>query len=274
MDGRKRPIRGSRFRGSRDPANRSSQTSKRARKIKASPVSVSFGLQFYGDLQRFATVPTPNNRTAAALDQLHQAQSGDAEALAGLRSQFHPALEHILLARGAERTEAEDVLAEIWSECVPGPGDRSSLLVKFSGQFSLLSWLARVSINRLIDLKRRGQKQADGAETDFDDLPGLPQALPDDSLQTLLRECLGAAFARCSSQSLTLLRLVYLHGLTQREVGRMVGWNESKTSRQLAQAMEQIKSHALKELKRRDAQLELTWEDLLGLCAGDDLGFL
>ena len=219
-------------------------------------------------------MPPQNNPTDATRDQVEQAQKGDPEVLANLRAQFHPALEHILLARGAERSDAEDVLAEIWSECVPGPGTRPSLLVKFSGKFSLFSWLARVAINRLIDLKRRGQKQADGADVDFDDLPGLPQALPDDFLQTLLRECLSGAFEKCSSRSLTLLRLVYVHGLTQREVGRMVGWNELKTSRQLAQAMDQIRSHTLKELKRRDAHLEWTWEDLLGLCAGDDQDFL
>lgn len=219
-------------------------------------------------------MPIPKTLIDAALDQLHKAQQGDPDALSDLRAQFQPALENILLARGTKRAEAEDVLAEIWSECVPRPGGKPSLLVKFGGQFSLLSWLARVAINRLIDHQRRGWRQVDGAETDFDDLPGLPLSPPDDSLQTLLRECLGAAFAQCSSQSLTLLRLVYVHGLTQREVGRMVSWNEPKTSRQLAQAMEQIKSHALRELKRRDANLELAWEDLLGLCDGDDLGFV
>ena len=219
-------------------------------------------------------MPTPNHPTESALDQLQQAQQGDPEALADLRGQFQPALENILLARGTERAEMEDVLAEIWSECVPGPGAKPSLLVKFGGKFSRLSWLARVAINRLIDRQRRGRKQADGAETDFDDLPGLTPVPPDDVLQAILRESLGIAFAQCSGANLTLLRLVFLHGLTQREVGRMVGWNESKTSRQLAQAMDGIKSHTLQELKRRDAQLELSWEDLLGLCADDDLSFL
>ena len=39
----------------------------------------------------------------------------------------------------------------------------------------------------------------------------------------LLRECLERAFAQCSPEALVLLRLRYLHGLTQRELAFAYG---------------------------------------------------
>jgi len=219
-------------------------------------------------------VPFQDLPSDAEYERVRRAQQGDPEALAALREICHPHLVNILLARGANQTETEDILADIWSDCVPGAGDRPSLLAKFGGKFSLLSWLARVACNRWIDLKRRGAKQADSEDADMDALQGCPTVLEDDQLLEMLRESLRAAFARCSVEALIMLRLVYLHGLTQREVGSLFGWHESKTSRVLSQAMEQIKMSTLQNLKRRDPRLELAWEDFLGLCAEEDMEYL
>ena len=205
---------------------------------------------------------------------VRQAQQGDAAALAALREHCQLPLENILLARGANRGEVQDILADLWSDCVPGHLGKPTLLAKYGGKFSLLSWLARVAGNRWIDAKRRGARFADATATDFDDLPGCPTTLAEDGLLQLLRDSLRAAFNRCPSEALVLLRLVYVHGLTQREVGRLVGWSEAKTSRTLAQAMEHIKQQTLAELKRQDARLELSWADFVGLCASMESDFL
>ena len=45
-------------------------------------------------------------------------------------------------------------------------------------------------------------------------------------------------------------------------------------SRLLSRAMEQIESDTLGELKKRDAWLELTWQDFLDLCQTHQIGFL
>jgi len=39
---------------------------------------------------------------------------------AELREKCHNSLLGILLSRGANRTEAEDLLADLWADCVPG----------------------------------------------------------------------------------------------------------------------------------------------------------
>jgi len=140
------------------------------------------------------------------------------------------------------------LLADLWSDCVPGADDRPSLLEKFSGKCSLQGWLATVATNRWIDLKRRHSRRVEissassgeGEEDAFERLPADVAAYQEDTLVELLRESLRAAFAHCPAEAMVLLRLVYLHGVTQREVVRMLGWSEAKVSRLLSRAMEQI----------------------------------
>jgi RNA polymerase sigma factor (sigma-70 family) len=214
--------------------------------------------------------------------QVLRSQQGDAEALAALRQKHDPVLVNILLARGASRTETEDLLADLWTDCVPGSDDRPSLLEKFSGKCSLQGWLATVATNRWIDKKRRDSRKVDisasgsGEEEEdaFERLPGETNAFREDATVELLRESLRKAFARCPAEAMVLLRLVYLHGVTQREVVRMLGWSEAKVSRLLSHAMEQIERDTLGEIKKRDAWLELSWQDFLDMCQTHQIGFL
>jgi hypothetical protein len=68
---------------------------------------------------------------------------GDVDALAELREKNHGSLLGILLSRwGMNRTKAEDLLADLWGDCVPGNDDRPSILQQFSGECSLQSWLS------------------------------------------------------------------------------------------------------------------------------------
>jgi RNA polymerase sigma factor (sigma-70 family) len=214
--------------------------------------------------------------------QVQKCQQGDPDALAWLREKCHSALTNILLSRGANRTEAEDVLADMWSDCVPGRQDRPALLEKFSGKCNIQGWLATVATNRWIDRKRRDAKQVDlppldpekPEESSLDHLPAAASPTKEDALVELLRTSLQAAFRRCPDELMVLLRLVYLHGLSQREIVRMLGWHESKVSRALSQAMRQIQSDTLQELKKRDPMVELTWQDFLDLCETQQIGFL
>lgn len=217
----------------------------------------------------------PNQSADGDLDdQVQNAQQGEPDALEALRERCHPALVSILLARGATQSEAEEILADLWHDCVPGSSERPSLLSKFGGKFSILSWLARVAANRWIDMKRRASKHSSPEEADFDNLPGTPLTLEDDNLTLLLSDSLKAAFLICGGRNMVMLRLVYMHGLTQREVGKMLGWSETKTSRALTVSMKKIKEFTLTEIRRRDARLELEWEDFVGLCAGEGTDFL
>jgi RNA polymerase sigma factor (sigma-70 family) len=213
---------------------------------------------------------------------LRKCREGDPEALAEVRTRYHGPLLNILSSRGATATEAEDLLADLWADCVAGDTERPSLLEKFSGKCTLQGWLATVATNRWIDLKRKQVRRGETTKTaladkdhdPFENMPASSTPLREDTLVNLLRGSLQAAFARCSPQAMVLLRLVYMHNLSQREIVRMLGWHESKVSRFLAKAMEEIESHTLAELKKRDPWLELSWQDFVDLCETHQVGFL
>jgi RNA polymerase sigma factor (sigma-70 family) len=207
-------------------------------------------------------------------------QQGEAGALADLRARCQQPVLNILLARGASRTEAEDLLADLWADCVPGPGERPSLLEKFSGKCSLQGWLATVATNRWVDLKRKQARRAEleshnGPGGDpLAEIPALPNPVQEAALVVLLRDSLQAAFAACPADAMVCLRLVYMHGLTQRELMQLLGWSESKVSRFLSHAMEQIEKLTLAEVKKRDPWVDLSWQDFVDLCETHEIGFL
>jgi RNA polymerase sigma factor (sigma-70 family) len=213
--------------------------------------------------------------------QARRCQQGESEALAAVRLRCHDSLLRILLSRGASRTEAEDLLADLWSDCVPGDDDRPSLLEKFNGQCKLQGWLATVATRRWIDLKRKQARRVELEKTAsdhpaIDPLDRLPAAFSEereDALVNLLRDSLRVAFSLCPPEAMVLLRLRYLHGVSQREIVRMLGWHESKVSRALSQAMQDIETQVLREIKKRDPWLELTWQDFLDLCETRQMAF-
>jgi len=223
-------------------------------------------------------VPSPELESA----RVSQCVQGDSSALAGLREAHHPSLVNILRARGASESETEELLADLWGDCVPRNDDQPSLLEKFSGKCSLQGWLATVATRRWIDLKRkqtrRGETQlpahTEGNTDQFERLPATSTAATDDALVNLLRDSLQAAFASCPPADLLMLRLVYLHGLSQREIMRMWGWSESKISRKLTAALTHIEERTLAHLREQDAWLELTWQDFVDLCETHQIGFL
>ncbi|MEM9480044.1 MAG: sigma-70 family RNA polymerase sigma factor [Verrucomicrobiota bacterium] len=209
---------------------------------------------------------------------IESALAGDEAAASALRtSERTGRLESILERRGASRTEARDIVADLWSDCFNTGTDRGSLLDRFSGKGSIDAFLTRTALNRLIDYKRRqrfrgdlpGSNNGDG-EVDvsdrFDRLPAEKAAETEDSLIGLLRESLVHAFRNCDAEKLVILRLVNQHGIDQTTVGRMWGWSQSKISRAISSLMDEIRDYTLEELQRRDPWLDLQWHDFVELC--------
>ena len=71
-----------------------------------------------------------------------------------------------------------------------------------------------------------------------------------------------------------MLRLVYLHDLSQREVAAMWGYHEAKVSRSIASAMDSIRQRTLDEIHNVEPRLKLNWEDILELCRAEPLEFI
>src|SRR5262245_54083687 len=117
---------------------------------------------FVTQVGKFSVAKTPPHviRLCSMLSQSQsdvllpvQCREGDPQALADLRAQHHSSLANILRARGASPTEVDDLLADLWADCVPGHANQPSLLEKFSGKCTLQGWLATVATNRWLDLK-------------------------------------------------------------------------------------------------------------------------
>jgi len=206
---------------------------------------------------------------------------GDTSALAELREEHNASLANILAARGASGEEIKELLADLWGDCVPANDDRLTLLEKFSGKCSLQAWLVTVATRRWIDLKRkharRGETQPHDEEMHsqiLERLPAADESVMEDALVALLRDSLLAAFADCPPADMLMLRLLYQHGVTQRELMRMWNWSESKISRKISRSMELIQEATLQHLKRKDPWLHLTWQDFIDLCQTHRVGFL
>jgi RNA polymerase sigma factor (sigma-70 family) len=214
--------------------------------------------------------------------QVQKFLSGDTRILEDFVQRYSPVLRRKLVQRGGKRVEADEIIASLWSDSVPEATTRGSLLEKYNGLASLQSWLLTVATRRMIDVKRSQRFTVSGEEPDqadhhayrlLDRAPAEPEARPEDSLLELLQTSLRVAWDRSTADELIILHLVHLHGLTQREVGRMWGWTESKVSRILNRAIRHIKQETLRQVKQSDPWLELTWQDFLDLCKTRSIGF-
>jgi hypothetical protein len=70
---------------------------------------------------------------------------------------------------------------------------------------------------------------------------------------------------------MVILQLVFIHGMTQRQVAKIWGCHEAKISRMLDSAMDQIAADTLRSIKLADPWLNIQWEDFLELCDGAGL---
>jgi RNA polymerase sigma factor (sigma-70 family) len=198
----------------------------------------------------------------------------EAPAASELRSRYHGKLVGVLRARGANQTEAEDLVADLWTDCFAARGNRQTLLTKYQGRCALESWLLTVATHRLVDLKRRQSFRVevpaspDSSEDFFDRRPQPEKATSEKHLLRMLREAIQRAFAKQDPDAILMLKLVHLHQLSQREIARMWGWHESKVSRTLEVTRQSAARIILAELKKVDPWLELRWEDFVELCAG------
>ncbi len=197
---------------------------------------------------------------------------GDDAAAAELRARYEGKLIAVLCSRGAARSEAEELVADLWADCFTSRGGDRSLLAKYQGRSSFESWLTTVGMHRLVDLKRRQTFRVAVADSEgsidslVDRTPHTDASLTEEPLLDLLRSAIRRAFGDSDGEDVLMLKLVHLHQLTQREVGRMWGWHESKVSRTLERARGEIAETMMREVKRNDPWLELRWEDFVELC--------
>jgi len=206
----------------------------------------------------------------------------DPVALEELRRLHLSPLRGILTNRGANVTEAEDLIGGLWADCTVGRGERGPLLEKFNGKCSLHNWLATVATHLLYDQLRRKKFHAEitprspeeRVEEVLERLGALMENPSDSDLTRLLLASLEQAFGGCPPEEHLMIRLLYFHGISQRDLCRMWRWSEPKISRRLKATMEEIKQNTLSHIAQADPDLKLQWEDFEELCHTQQLAFL
>lgn len=217
---------------------------------------------------------------AEDLELVDRAVNGDEEAVREFQEEFQPMLERVMMSRGVDRVQAQDLVADIIAECFGAgkKGQTRPLLEKFEGRSSLSTWLIRITWNRWLDLKRRdkfrGELPAYDDEEDrggdrFDRVEGEDSGedLLDEDLSELMGRAIREAFESLEPEVLLMLKLSYLHGISQTVIARMWQCDQTRVSRALTAAREQIATETMRVIREADSELQLEWDDFHRLCA-------
>lgn len=217
---------------------------------------------------------------AEDLDLVDRAIAGEANAVREFQDTYRPMLERVLMSRGVDRVQAEDLVADIIAESF-GAGKNGTtrpLLEKFEGRSSLSTWMIRTTWNRWLDLKRRDKFRGelpsyddddDRSGDQFDRVAGadLEENILDSDLSELMGRAIREAFDSLGPEVLLMLKLSYIHGISQAVIARMWQCDQTRVSRTLTAARQQVATETMKRIREADDRLQLEWEDFQKLCA-------
>ena len=209
----------------------------------------------------------------ADVDLVQQCLEGNEEAINELKKSLTPFLTKVLASYGASKDEIDEILAQLWGDCLTGS---RPLFHVFNGKSALKSWLTAISVNRWISLKRREAQHARAMQylaidAESSQQNGKSASQADTAIIEILGPALRRAFAACDVEELILLQLVHVYGVTQREIASLWKWHESRVSRHIKRAEEKIAELTLQAVKETDPYLELRWTDFVELCRSVEL---
>ncbi len=160
-------------------------------------------------------------------------------------------LSHMPLADMTPEDAWSETLAKVIdddAEKAPLPdGRRPAKIIRYRGLVKLLNYL--IVISKRIAITRNRKKKPDyflSALEGFDKTAPNPADSPEKRLVTedtmkLIYDRLSQAYKSLSTEQRFLIMMVYRKGMRQKQAGKMVGFSESKTTRQIKKAIEIIK---------------------------------
>ena len=217
---------------------------------------------------------------SADLELVDKAVNRDADAVSAFMEEYQPMLERVMMSRGVDKVQAQDLVADVIAECFGAgkKGQTRPLLEKFEGRSSLSTWMIRITWNRWLDLKRRDkfrgelptyEDEEERGGDRFDRLEGeIPEEeLLDEDLSELMGRAIKEAFDSLDPEVLLMLKLSYLYGISQSAIAQMWQCDQTRISRSLTSAREQIAAVTMRTIQESDSGLTLEWEDFQRLCA-------
>lgn len=218
-----------------------------------------------------------NNLPHAADFQLAQrCLDRDEPSLRSLMRQFREPTVSCLVARGATGSEAEEVVGELWAECIQKENGLPGRLTRYDGTCALQTWLNTVAFNQWFSKKRtqrrdslifareRDDAQAADAPAEAEIEEGRPgMDLP---LITMMHDALEEAFKLCTDEEFVILQLTHCDRLRLHEIAVMFDCHEASVSKWLDRAEEKIATAVLDHIRARDPWVVLQWSDFIDLC--------
>ncbi len=195
--------------------------------------------------------------------------SGNESDLQKLQTVLDQPVRNYLRSTGGRDSETKEILANLHTELVCPPDGRRPLLASYLGEGSLVTWLNRVALNRLISRRRAEARIRDRFDDGIDltEVPAPKEAGDREPIVAVMASAIETGFAQCDPKRFVMLHLIHSNGLTQEEVAVMFSSDRSTISRETSLAREQIRKIIEAEIKRIDPWLELKWEDFIELCA-------
>ncbi len=196
---------------------------------------------------------------AAALADVCLATAADAgsdRAWTALSSGWRTRLEGFAVRRGASSADAVAIVQDLFGDLAlpPSDGRARTLLGTFDGTGSLFGWLSIVLLRRLAGRARGRRTQSldalEPAERDGAVPPRV--AAPSDPREDAehregiarFEAALTGAWGTLSDQERLALLFKHRDGLTQRQVGALLGVGEARVSRIVASALDALRTAA------------------------------
>ncbi len=202
---------------------------------------------------------------------------GKTSALTHLQATYRDPLVAFLQSSGALPHEAQEIVTELWSDCIAPRNGTVPKLARYNGTCALRTFLNTITLNTLLTQRRQAKRWSNvlaDEETGEDLSERVPSAAAraEDSVSTeapllkIMREAIQAAFMACPPEDFVLLQLAHMDDLHLLELARMFNRPKSTISRDVHRAGEEIAAATLHYINVADPWLDLKWEDFIQLC--------
>jgi len=221
-----------------------------------------------GALCRWLDMNFDASALQADISLVERVLEGEEGAMRELQGEIGPALERRLAACGASYAEIEEVVAQLWADCAVAVAPKQPLLAGYNGRSPLKAWLSAIVSNRWISLKRRENVRSGVMQEMREETFACPPEIGerDSALAEIIANAFREACAKIDAEQMVIVKLVHLHGISQREVAALWRKHESYVSRVLKNVEESIAAETLAAVRRSDPYLQPTWDDFLRIC--------
>lgn len=202
----------------------------------------------------------------ADLDLARAAASGDASATRRLIDVLNREAERVLHRMRLSADETGELVQQLTVRIFVDDGGR---LGSYDGRGPIAAWLRAMVVHAALDVKRRerrrGIPRGDSAlehvaKSDLDAEMGALRGRHGAELSTAFRDALAALEPR----ERTILRLVYIDGLTAAQVGKIYGAHRVSVARWLGDIRRKVHGETLKRMSPHFSPSEAP--SMIGLC--------